>query len=67
MVIMAGMNKGIPNDAFGLLRSPGHPVSRLAMARVMTLGEEFLDGKDEVDPALMSIVLLLEEVGFHWR
>ena len=58
MEIIVGMSMGIPNNVSGLLPSPGHPVSGLAMARMMTSGEEFLDGEDEVVLASMSMVHL---------
>ena len=59
MEMMVGTSTGTLNSASELLPSPGHPVSGLAIASMMTLGEEFLDGEDEVVPASMSIVHLV--------
>ena len=56
--IMVGRSIGTPNGASGLLSLPGCPVSELVMASMTTLGEEFLDGENEVVPASMSIVCL---------
>ena len=67
MEMTVGMSMGIPNNVSGLLPSPGHPVSGLAMARMMTSGEEFLDGEDEVALASMSMVHLEGKDGDVYR
>ena len=59
MVMTVGRSRGTSGGDEGWLPSPGHPVSGLAIASMMTLGEEFLDGEDEVVPASMSIVHLV--------
>ena len=55
---IAVIGREIPPGVSKLLPLPGYPVSGLVMARMMTLGEEFLDSDDDIDPASMSIVLI---------
>ena len=56
--MMVGRSMGTPDGAFGLLPLLGCLVLGLAMASMTILGEEFLDGEDEVVPASMSIAYL---------
>ena len=59
----AGRSMGTPGDGDGLLLLPGRPVSGLASANTMTLGEEFLDSKDEDWDLLRSIFCVRGKVG----
>ena len=64
MVMTAGRSKGTPGGDKGWLPLPGRPVSGLASANTMTLGEEFLDGEVEDWESLRSMsCVLLEERG----
>ena len=55
-MMTAGRSKGTPDGDEGWLPLPGRPVSGLASANKTTLGEEFLDGKEEGWDSLRSIL-----------
>ena len=63
MVMMVGRSRGTPGGDDGWLLLPGRPVSGLASANTMMLGEEFLDSEDEDWDSLRSMFWLRGKMG----